>query len=211
MKVLNCLFLFFNKTLISEKFSDLVTLLKKRQRSFNKFNDDYDRMTNNFIYLDKTHPTDRIKTQEELEEEKQYKLKKMEIQKMKEEEDESDDNNNKFYDKGIDEDNNDKHLTKKERIEKLIQERLSKSKEIQDKTNKGNKKVVYDKNNNNNDNEENEEESEEDNLDDLNDEEGEEDEDENENNNEEENEEEEENNNDEEGEEGEEEEEEEKE
>ena len=190
--------------ILDEKFSDLVTLLKKRQRSFNKFNDDYDRMTNNFIYLDQTHPTDTIKTQEELEEEKQYKLKKMEIQKMKEEEDESDDNNTKFYDKGIDEDNNDKHLTKKERIEKLIQERLSKSKEIQDKMNKGNKKIIYDKNNNNNDNEENEEESEEDNLDDLNDEEGEEDEDENENNNEEENEEEVENNNNEEGEEGEE-------
>ena len=74
--------------MLDENFSDIVTLLKKRQRSYNKYNDDYDRMTNNFIYLDKTHPTERIKTEEELEIEKQNKLKKLEIQRMKEEEDE---------------------------------------------------------------------------------------------------------------------------
>jgi ribosomal 50S subunit-recycling heat shock protein len=81
--------------MLDENFSDIVSLLKKRQRSYNKFNDDYDRMTSNFIYLDKTHPTDRIKTEEELEIEKQNKLKKLEIQRMKEEEDEED--NEKEY------------------------------------------------------------------------------------------------------------------
>jgi len=156
--------------MLDENFSDIVSLLKKRQRSYNKFNDDYDRMTSNFIYLDKTHPTDRIKTEEELEIEKQNKLKKLEIQRMKEEEDEEDnEKKNKFntYDNDNNNDINNKQLTKKERIEKLIQERLTKSKLIQDKMKKGNKKIIGEKDENEENEEEEEEEDDDDNLNDL--------------------------------------------
>ena len=164
--------------MLDENFSDIVTLLKKRQRTYNKFNDDYDRMTNNFIYLDKTHPTERIKTEEELEIEKQNRLKKLEIQRMKEEEDEEENDKKNLFNK-YEYDNdiniNNKQLTKKERIEKLIQERLERSKLIQDKLKKGNKKIIGEKE----ENDEDEEEEEEDNLDDLeNDEEEEEEEEE---------------------------------
>ena len=176
--------------MLDENFSDIVTLLKKRQRTYNKFNDDYDRMTSNFIYLDKTHPTERIKTEEELEIEKQNRLKKLEIQRMKEEEDEEENDKKNLFNK-YEYDNdiniNNKQLTKKERIEKLIQERLERSKLIQDKLKKGNKKIIGEKE----ENDEDEEEEEEDNLDDLENDEEEEEEEEKEYNKDEENEEEE--------------------
>lgn len=43
--------------LLDENFGELQMLLKKRGRSFNKFNDDYDRFASNFVYAQKTHPT----------------------------------------------------------------------------------------------------------------------------------------------------------
>jgi len=92
-------------------------MLKKRKRTFNRLNDDYDKLTNNFIYSERTHPTDRIKTKEEIEQEKEKKIKKMEMERLKEEVDEED----SFDEKKDDFDLNEKHLTKKERIEKLIQ------------------------------------------------------------------------------------------
>ena len=140
---------------LDENFSEINVLLKKRKRQFNTFNDEYDKLTKNFIYLDKTKPTDRIKTKEEIEREKDEKLKKIEKEKFKEEVDNEESEENEKEN-----DLNEKHLTKKERIEKLIQERLSKSKKIQDKI----------KNDDNFENEEEEEENEEDNLDDLNEE-----------------------------------------
>ena len=150
---------------LDENFSEINVLLKKRKRQFNTFNDEYDKLTKNFIYLDKTKPTDRIKTKEEIEKEKDEKLKKIEKEKFKEEVDNEESEENEKEN-----DLNEKHLTKKERIEKLIQERLSKSKKIQDKI----------KNNNNFENEEEEEENEEDNLDDLNEEKNEDEDEENE-------------------------------
>ena len=131
---------------LDENFSEINVLLKKRKRQFNTFNDEYDKLTKNFIYLDKTKPTDRIKTKEEIEKEKDEKLKKIEKEKFKEEVDNEESEENEKEN-----DINEKHLTKKERIEKLIQERLSKSKKIQDKI----------KNDDNFENEEEEEENEE--------------------------------------------------
>ena len=118
---------------LNENFNEINSLLKKRKRTFNRFNDDYDKLTNNFIYSERTHPTDRIKSKEEIELEKEKKLKKMEMERLKEEvdaeEDESYDDNDK------NEELNEKHLTKKERIEKLIQERLGKAKKKMEKSN----------------------------------------------------------------------------
>ena len=113
---------------LNENFDEINSLLKKRKRTFNRLNDDYDRLTSNFIYSERTHPTERVKSKEEIEEEKEKKLKKMEMQRLKEEvdaeEEESGDDKNK--------DLNEKYLTKKERIDKLIQERLGKAKSKMD-------------------------------------------------------------------------------
>ena len=111
-------------SLLNENFDEINSLLKKRKRTFNRLNDDYDRMTSNFIYSERTHPTERIKSKEEIEEEKEKKLKKLEKERLKEEVDAEDDesyNDNEKND--MMDDMNEKHLTKKERIEKLIQER----------------------------------------------------------------------------------------
>ena len=116
---------------LNDNFEELNSMLKKRKRTFNRLNDDYDKMTSNFIYSEKTHPTDRIKTKEEIEQEKEKKLKKMEIERLKEEVDEEDDSYES--EKKDDLDLNEKHLTKKERIEKLIQERLGKAQKKKDK------------------------------------------------------------------------------
>ena len=117
-------------TFLNDNFIEINSLLKKRKRTFNRFNDDYDKMTNNFIYSERTHPTERVKSKEEIEEEKEKKLKKIEIQRLKEEVDEEEESYDD--DKKI-EDSNEKHLTKKERIEKLIQERLGKAKKKMEK------------------------------------------------------------------------------
>ena len=116
---------------LNENFNEINTLLKKRKRTFNRLNDDYDKIASNFIYSERIHPTERIKSQEEIEKEKEKKLKNMEMQRLKEEVDAEED---EIYDedKKI-EDLNEKHLTKKERIEKLIQERLGKAKKKMEK------------------------------------------------------------------------------
>jgi hypothetical protein len=116
-------------SLLNENFEEINSLLKKRKRTFNRLNDDYDRMTSNFIYSERTHPTERIKSKEEIEEEKEKKLKKLEKERLKEEVDAEDDESyNDNEKKDMEDDMNEKHLTKKERIEKLIQERLGKAK-----------------------------------------------------------------------------------
>ena len=58
---------------LNDNFQELNSMLKKRKRTFNRLNDDYDKLTNNFIYSERTHPTDRIKTKEEIEQEKEKK------------------------------------------------------------------------------------------------------------------------------------------
>lgn len=45
--------------MLDEGFAELSTLLKKRGRSFNKFNDDYDKFASVFVHAERTHPTVR--------------------------------------------------------------------------------------------------------------------------------------------------------
>ena len=116
---------------LNENFNEINSLLKKRKRTFNRLNDDYDKIANNFIYSERTHPTERIKSKEEMEEEKEKKIKKLEMQRLKEEVDEEEDES--YDDDKKNEDLNEKHLTKKERIEKLIQQRLGKAKKKMEK------------------------------------------------------------------------------
>ena len=52
---------------LDEGFAELASMLTKRKREFNKFNDDYDKMANNFLYSEKTQATERVKTEEEIE------------------------------------------------------------------------------------------------------------------------------------------------
>ena len=120
--------------LLNDNFDEINSLLKKRKRTFNRFNDDYDKMTNQFIYSERTHPTERIKTADEIEEEKNNKLKKMEMKRLKEEVDNEDSGSERDENGRLElEDKNEKHLTKKERIEKLIQERLNKTRKVKEK------------------------------------------------------------------------------
>ena len=124
---------------LNDNFEELNSLLKKRKRNFNRLNDDYDKIASNYIYSERTHPTERIKSKEEIEEEKEKKMKKMELERLKEEVDEEE----SFDEEKNEIDLNEKHLTKKERIEKLIQERLGKiqKKKDKEKNNMNNKDI----------------------------------------------------------------------
>ena len=153
---------------LDEGFAELASMLTKRKREFNKFNDDYDKMANNFLYSEKTQATERVKTEEEIEAEKQNKIRKMNLRRLKEEAEE-DEQEEKGKNKNIEidedkEDSNEKHLTKKERINKIIQERMQKIRELHDK-----KKENGEEEEENEDEEEEEEEEEEDEQDDLSD------------------------------------------
>ena len=77
--------------MLDENFAEIALLLKKRQRTFDKFNDDYDRLQSNFIYADKVRPTERVKSKEEIDAEREEKIKKMNLKKLKEEEEEDED------------------------------------------------------------------------------------------------------------------------
>lgn len=46
-----------NIEVLDENFGELSNLLLRRKRTFGKFNDDYDRMANNYLYSKKTTPT----------------------------------------------------------------------------------------------------------------------------------------------------------
>jgi hypothetical protein len=46
-------------SMLDENFTELQTLLKKRGRTFSKFNDDYDKYASIFVHADKTKPTVR--------------------------------------------------------------------------------------------------------------------------------------------------------
>ena len=115
--------------LLNDNFEEINSLLKKRKRTFNRLNDDYDKIASNYIYSERIHPTERIKSKEEIEQEKEKKMKKMEMERLKEEVDEEE----SFDEEKNEIDLNEKHLTKKERIEKLIQERLGKTKRKMEK------------------------------------------------------------------------------
>jgi nucleolar protein 14 len=43
--------------MLDDNFAEISSLLKKRGRTFNKFNDDYDRFARVFVHSSKTHPT----------------------------------------------------------------------------------------------------------------------------------------------------------
>ena len=43
--------------MLDENFAEISSLLKKRGRTFDKFNDDYDRFARVFVHSEKTHPT----------------------------------------------------------------------------------------------------------------------------------------------------------
>ena len=114
---------------LNDNFEEINSLLKKRKRTFNRLNDDYDKIASNYIYSERIHPTERIKSKEEIEQEKEKKMKKMEMERLKEEVDEEE----SFDEEKNENDLNEKHLTKKERIEKLIQERLGKMQKKKDR------------------------------------------------------------------------------
>ena len=117
---------------LDDNFTELSSLLQKRGRTFSKFNDDYDRFASAFVHADKTHPTvikfsyfqDRLKSEQEIAIEKEMKSDKLNKKRMREEimKDSDEENEDKLDDIA-----DKKKLTKKERIEKLIADRLNKS------------------------------------------------------------------------------------
>lgn len=112
--------------LLDENFAEISSLLQKRGRSFTKFNDDYDRFASSFVHADRTHPTDRLKSELEIAMEKEMESDKLNKKRMREEI-MQDSDEEKQGEQVVD---NKKTLTKKERIEKLIADRLNKSSKI---------------------------------------------------------------------------------
>jgi hypothetical protein len=104
-------------------FAELSTMLKKRQRTFGKAMDKYDKNVNIYTHTnyEKTHPTDRIKTDGEIAMEKEMALLR------KEEESEEEEKEEKVV--------KDKKLTKSERISKILEERLKKARKKDDNDN----------------------------------------------------------------------------
>lgn len=138
--------------LLDENFPELSELIARRPRGVGRLNDDFERMANSYNYLDKTKPTERIKSDKEIELEKENEAKKKMKQLIREDtdsEDEDDQNNsheedkkakknavnsdedsedlNAHPDKNAENDNIKRPLTKKERIIKLMEKRLNKS------------------------------------------------------------------------------------
>ena len=62
---------------LDEDFAEINDLLKKRKRNFEMKNDEYYKNVSQYQYADKTTPTDRIKTEEEIEKDKLKKLEKL--------------------------------------------------------------------------------------------------------------------------------------
>src|SRR5690606_16855294 len=107
---------------LDSNFGELSMLLKKRPREFSKFNDNYDRNVSKFNYSEKTHPTDRVKTEKELNMEKELEMKK---QKRRNKQEEIEYESDKESVEEVKEDK--KKLTKSERIQKLIEQRLKRA------------------------------------------------------------------------------------
>jgi hypothetical protein len=101
--------------ILDDAFAELSTMLKKRQRTFGKAMDKYDKNVNIYTHTnyEKTHPTDRIKTENEIAMEKEMALLR------KDEESEEEEKEEPVV--------KDKKLTKSERISKLLEERLKKA------------------------------------------------------------------------------------
>jgi nucleolar protein 14 len=112
--------------LLDENFAELSTLLQKRGRTFTKFNDDYDRFASSFVHAERTHPTDRLKSELEIAMEKEMESDKLNKKRMREEI-MKDSDEEKEGEQIVE---NKKTLTKKERIEKLIADRLNKAVKI---------------------------------------------------------------------------------
>lgn len=114
-----------NKQLVEaldSAFPQINMLLKKRKREFVHSNDNYDKYLNAYQYAPRTNPTDRIKTEEEIERERLKKLDKLSKQRDVEIEDEE------SQKEEIDtEEAKAKPLTKKERISMLVEQRLKKA------------------------------------------------------------------------------------
>lgn len=115
--------------MLDENFAEFSTLLKKRGRTFTKKTDDYDKYASTFVHSDKTHPTDRLRTDGEIELEKEIQKERLNKRRLREEIMRDDDESEKGEgDKQ--ELPESKKLTKKERIEKLIADRLNKAGKI---------------------------------------------------------------------------------
>ncbi len=56
--------------LLDDNFAELSELITRRPRGVGRLNDDFERMANSYNYLDKTKPTERIKSEKEIELEK---------------------------------------------------------------------------------------------------------------------------------------------
>jgi hypothetical protein len=102
--------------ILDDAFAELSTMLMKRQRTFGKAMDKYDKNVNIYTHThyEKTHPTDRIKTESEIAMEKELAL----LRKEEESEEEEEKDQPVFKDK---------KLTKAERISKILDERLKKA------------------------------------------------------------------------------------
>jgi hypothetical protein len=141
--------------LLDENFAEINDLLKKRKREFERKNDDYHINITKYQYADKTTPTTRLKTDEEIEKAKQEKLKKLEKKKNDETDEEDNDSEN-------DSEEDVSRLTKKERIGKLIEKRLAKAQKIAETKNiVSSKKEEENDSENESDNDEDEDENEE--------------------------------------------------
>jgi hypothetical protein len=127
---------------LDDEFNVINSLLKKRKREIGGKSDTYDNMARKFNNaVDKTKPTDRIKTDREILIEKELELERTNRRRIKEnlaelsENEEEGGLENEMEKKKIHPDLNEnmenKKLSKRERIEKLIQERLRKSEKIE--------------------------------------------------------------------------------
>jgi nucleolar protein 14 len=119
--------------ILDDNFKEISMLLKKRGRSYDNKFDDFDRNLNTFKYSEKTHPTERVKTENEINLEKQMEIKKRRNKRDENFEDEGDKEDEQIE---IKEDSSaKKKLTKRERIEKLIADRIKRSETKEDVNN----------------------------------------------------------------------------
>ena len=111
-------------TKMDEDFAEISNLLLRRKKTVEDKTDNYYKNIELYQYCDKTKPTERIKSEEEIQKERLNKLDKLKNQRYIES-----NNDNSDYDNNSNNEES-KMLTKKERISRLIEQRLKKAQSL---------------------------------------------------------------------------------
>jgi len=156
---------------LDDNFKDLLGIVQRRKPGTERSKDPYDLYTLKLEHAKKTKPTDRIKSEEEIALEKRRTLEKLEKERLRRlkgegaEEDESGDESDKPNKNPEEIQVSSHNMTKRERIEKLIEKRLNRSQKTTEKENLTERKRGREEEDEGDD--EGEDEEDEDNLSDL--------------------------------------------